>query len=118
MSQQNDTVSPARHGDVEKSRLYDGNGTEQDPFIVKFQRDDPSNPMNWSQFRKWSITAILTVSVFIVTLTSSAPSSSAQELIPEYNISCVLFILGVSLFVLGFAIGPAFWGPLVSALPP
>ncbi|KAK8061632.1 hypothetical protein PG994_007998 [Apiospora phragmitis] len=88
----------SQQSDVEKSHVYDGHGTEEDPFIVEFQRDDPGNPINWSQFRKWSITAIVTMSVFIVTLTSSAYSSSAQELMPELNISRVVFILGVSLF--------------------
>ncbi|KAK8122660.1 MFS transporter [Apiospora sp. TS-2023a] len=112
MSQQSNTPSPIGPGEVEKSHLYDGQGTEENPFVVEFQKDDPSNPMNWSQLRKWFITAIVTMSVFIVTLTSSAYSSSAQERIPEFNISRTVFILGVSLFVLGFAIGPAVWGPL------
>lgn len=102
--------------DMEKAPapLYSGAGTEEDPFIVEFQKDDPDNPMNWSQFKKWYITAIVTMSVFAVTLTSSAYSESANEVIGDFNISTEVFILGVSLFVLGFAIGPAVWGPLVS----
>jgi hypothetical protein len=116
MSKHSDCASPTRTGDVEKTHNYDGSGTEQDPFVVEFQKNDPSNPMNWSQSRKWFITAVVTMSVFIVTMTSSAPSSSSQELIPDFNISRIEFTLTISLFVLGFAIGPAFWGPMVSAL--
>lgn len=100
--------------DTEKSHLYKGSGTKQDPFIVEFQKDDQSNPMNWGQVRKWLVTVIVTFSVFAVTFTSSAYSVSAKEIIPEFNISTVTFIAGVSVFVLGFAIGPAVWGPLVS----
>lgn len=81
--------------------------------MVEFQKDDPGNPMNWSQFRKWFITAIVTLSVFAVTFTSSAYSVSAEGIVGEFDISTEVFILGVSLFVLGFAIGPAVWGPLV-----
>jgi hypothetical protein len=116
MSKHRDSKSPTRFGDVEKSHTYDGSGTEEGPFVVEFQRDDPSNPMNWSQSRKWFITSIVTMSVFIVTMTSSAPSSTSRELTPNFNISRIDFTLTISLFVLGFAIGPAFWGPMVRAL--
>ncbi|KAH7274702.1 putative MFS transporter [Fusarium solani] len=93
---------------------YHGQGTEQDPFLVEFRKNDPENPMNWSRFRKWFITAIVTLSVFAITFTSSAYSVSSNELRQDFNISSEVFIFGVSLFVLGFAIGPAVWGPLVS----
>ena len=93
---------------------YNGAGTVEDPFIVEFQKDDMSNPMNWGQVRKWFLTAIVTFSVFAVTFTSSAYSVSAGEIMTEFDISSTVFITGVSVFVLGFAIGPAVWGPLVS----
>jgi hypothetical protein len=100
--------------DAEKTPALNGTGTEEDPFIVEFQKDDPSNPMNWGQVKKWFLTAIVTFSVFAVTFTSSAYSVSAGEIKSEFNISTTVFITGVSVFVLGFAIGPAVWGPLVS----
>ena len=104
--------------EIEKIHTYHGQGTKEDPFLVEFRKNDPGNPMNWSQFRKWFITTIVTSSVFVVTFTSSAYSESANEIIRDFNISTEVFILGVSLFVLGFAIGPAVWAPLVSTLPP
>ncbi|KAL3473777.1 major facilitator superfamily domain-containing protein [Aspergillus californicus] len=101
-------------GEVEKSHTYRGSGTEDDPFLVEFQKDDAGNPMNWGEVRKWSIAAIATLSVFAVTFTSSAYSVSANEVFRDFDISTEVFTLGLSLFVLGFAIGPAVWGPLVS----
>ncbi|KAJ5281774.1 hypothetical protein N7478_007146 [Penicillium angulare] len=98
--------------EVEKTPVYDGHGTEEDPFVVEFQKDDPGNPMNWGSFRKWFITFVATISVFAVTLTSSAYSVSANEIFQDFDISSEVFTLGLSLFVLGFAIGPALWGPL------
>ena len=103
----------ANPGEVKKSHIYDGQGTEKDPFVVEFHPQDPENPMNWSPFRKWFITAIVTFAVFAVTFASSAYSDSADEVIRDFNISTEVFTVGVSLFVLGFAIGPAVWGPLV-----
>ncbi len=99
---------------VDESYVYDGQGTEEDPFVVEFRENDPGNPMNWSHFRKCLITAIATLSVFAVTLTSSAYSESSNEVMRDFDISSEVFVLGVSLYVLGFAIGPALWGPLVS----
>ncbi|KAK9258671.1 major facilitator superfamily domain, general substrate transporter [Lipomyces tetrasporus] len=111
---QAESKTAADPGEVEKRHVYDGQGTEEDPFVVEFQKDDPGNPMNWSSFRrKWFITAIATAtfSVFAVTFTSSAYSVSANEVFQDLDISTEVFIVGLSLFVLGFAIGPAVWGP-------
>ena len=99
--------------EVEKTRVYNGKGTVEDPFIIEFVNNDAGNPMNWSTFRKWFITSIVTLSVFAVTFTSSAYSESYNEVIENFDISNEVFIVGVSLFVLGFAIGPALWAPLV-----
>ncbi|KAJ5653215.1 Major facilitator superfamily domaingeneral substrate transporter [Penicillium lividum] len=107
-----ETKITADPGEVEKAPVYEGQGTEEDPFIVEFQKDDPGNPMNWGSFRKWSITFIATISVFAITLTSSAYSASSVEIFEDFDISTEVFTLGLSLFVLGFAIGPALWGPL------
>ncbi|OQE32682.1 hypothetical protein PENFLA_c001G04021 [Penicillium flavigenum] len=104
--------APVNTGEVENGHTYDGSGTEDDPFVVEFQKDDPGNPMNWGQSRKWFIAAIATLSVFAVTFTSSAYSVSANEVFKDFDISTEVFIVGLSLFVLGFAIGPAVWGPL------
>ncbi|KAJ5817944.1 Major facilitator superfamily domain general substrate transporter [Penicillium robsamsonii] len=108
-----ESKTPVDAGEVEKSHIYDGSGTEDDPFVVEFQKDDPSNPMNWGELRKWFIAAIATSSVFAVTFTSSAYSVSANEVFHGFDISNEVFIVGISLFVLGFAIGPAIWGPLI-----
>ncbi|KAI0160640.1 MFS transporter [Xylariaceae sp. FL1272] len=91
---------------------YSGSGTQSDPYIVEFTADDPNNPQNWSPARKWSIASLATIAVFAVTLTSGAYSSSRQQIAAEFDINNEEFAAGISLFVVGFAIGPALWGPL------
>ncbi|KAJ5731795.1 Major facilitator superfamily domain general substrate transporter [Penicillium malachiteum] len=98
--------------EVEKAPIYDGMGTDEDPFVVQFQKNDPDNPMNWSSSRKWFIACIATTSVFAITLASSAYSASSNEILAEFDVSPEVFTLGLSLFVLGFAVGPGLWGPL------
>ena len=91
---------------------YDGHGTDSDPYVVEFLPRDPQNPMNFSEAYKWFITSIFTLSVFAVTLTSSAYSASSKQIKAELDIGSELFAAGISLFVLGFAVGPALWAPL------
>jgi multidrug resistance protein len=91
---------------------YTGMGIPMSPFVVDFRANDPQNPMNFSSARKWLITSIVTLSVFAITLTSSAYSGSSEGIILEFNCSTEVYALGISLFVLGFAVGPALWAPL------
>ena len=98
--------------DQEANPFYSGKGTASEPYIVEFLHQDSHNPMNFSLWRKWLITSIVTWSVFAVTLTSSAYSASAQELMADLNTSSELFAAGIAFFVLGFAVGPALWAPL------
>ncbi|KAL2155509.1 hypothetical protein VTH82DRAFT_251 [Thermothelomyces myriococcoides] len=83
-----------------------------DPRIVEFAPDDPTNPLNYSRGRKWFLTSIVTGSILSITLTSSAYSSTSSQVMDEFGASAEVAILGVSLFVLGFAVGPALWAPL------
>ena len=98
--------------DEEAHPPYSGQGTVSEPYIVEFLHCDPDNPMNFPSWRKWLITSISTCSVFAVTLTSSAYSASADQIIVEFNTNSELFAAGIALFVLGFAVGPALWAPL------
>lgn len=105
-------VEPPGKEEAPISKTYEGTGTPSDPFVVEFYNGDPSNPMNFTATKKWFIIFLVTISVFAVTLTSSAYSGSAHELVAEFHCSAELFSLGISLYVLGFAIGPALWAPL------
>ncbi|KAK3056291.1 MFS siderochrome iron transporter 1 [Extremus antarcticus] len=91
---------------------YAGSGTEEDPYVVTWIDNDPRNPMLYSKTKKWSITMMVAVATLAVAFVSSAYSGGANEVIMEFQISQEVFVLGTSLFVLGFAIGPLLWAPL------
>ena len=91
---------------------YVGQGTVSEPYIVEFLHDDPHNPIDFPQWRKWLITSIATCSVFAITLTSSAYSASGQQIMADLDTNSELFAAGIALYVLGFAVGPALWAPL------
>lgn len=91
---------------------WDGAGTQQDPYLVGFLPLDPENPKNFPDYRKWLYTFMVTLSVFNVTLLSSAYSGTVKEVEAEFGSNLEVIAAGISLFVLGFAIGPVLWAPL------
>ncbi|KAI0378743.1 polyamine transporter 1 [Hypomontagnella monticulosa] len=91
---------------------YRGSGTNDDPFIVDFLPGDPKNPMEFPQWKKWGITVLQAIAVLAVTFVSTAYSGGIGAIIEDFKCGEEIAILGISLFVLGFAIGPLVWAPL------
>lgn len=91
---------------------YEGAGTDDDPFVVNWIPNDPRNPQLYSPLRKWSITGAVSIATLAVALISSAYTGGATQIMVEFNSSQIVVILGVSLFVLGFAVGPLMWAPM------
>ncbi|KAF7504779.1 MFS siderochrome iron transporter 1 [Endocarpon pusillum] len=91
---------------------YRGSGTEQDPYQVEFIPHDPRNPMAFPAWKKWGITIVMAIATLAVAFVSSAYSGGIRGILMEFKASQEVGILGISLFVLGFAIGPLLWAPM------
>ncbi|KAL7798438.1 major facilitator superfamily transporter [Trichoderma ceciliae] len=91
---------------------YGGHGTVESPYLVEFIPGDRWNPMGFKSSFKWAITLVQASATLSVSFASSAYSGGISEIIKEFDISTEVAILGVSLFVVGFAIGPLIWAPL------
>ncbi|KAL2869344.1 MFS transporter [Aspergillus lucknowensis] len=91
---------------------YAGSGTLEDPFSVIWIPHDPRNPQQFSPILKWFITMMAAFATLAVALVSSAYTGGVAEIQAEFGIGSEVATLGVSLFVLGFAIGPLLWAPL------
>ncbi|EKM55131.1 uncharacterized protein PHACADRAFT_255538 [Phanerochaete carnosa HHB-10118-sp] len=75
--------------------------------------DDPENPKNWTFKRKWAATAIISAFTFISPVSSSMVAPASDQLAADLGItSDVLIALTTSVFVLAYAFGPLFLGPL------
>lgn len=83
---------------------YPGSGTEDDPYAVTWIPEDPRNPMNFSELRKWTLTGLVAIATLAVALVSSAYTGGVQQIEMQFNIGSEVATLGVSLFVLGFAV--------------
>lgn len=70
------------------------------------------NPREWSRGKKTRVTLILGAMVLSFTYLSTAFALSANSLQRHFNTSAEVITLGLSLYVLGFALGPLLMGPL------
>ncbi|KAJ6161049.1 hypothetical protein N7470_004445 [Penicillium chermesinum] len=91
---------------------YDGSGTEEDPWQVTWMEHDARDPMNYGFATKWLITLLVGVDTLAIALTSSAYSGGIVEVTKDFNVTQEIGLLGIALFVLGFAVGPLVWAPL------
>lgn len=91
---------------------YEGEGTEESPFLISWLADDPENPLMLSTLRKWSLAIFVSIATLAVSLASSAYSGAVNSIHEELGGSTIVITLGVSLFVLGFALGPLIWAPM------
>ncbi|KAI7779359.1 hypothetical protein LA080_000935 [Diaporthe eres] len=98
-------------GDPEKGEA--GQAREKDPFEVGFEggNEDPWCPRSMAPARKWAIVGLTSFGSFCVTCASSIYTSTYTQMNAEFGCSRIVATLGLSMFVLGIALGPM-WSPL------
>jgi len=101
---------------VALSRLEKQKSTRsvKDPNLVTWDSEfDPHNPKNWSMKRKWAATIIVSSFTLVSPISSSMISPALSSISAEFGITNeVEAQLTLSIFVLAYAIGPLFLGPL------
>jgi MFS family permease len=91
---------------------YPGSGTKDDPYLVDWIPDDSKNPLKISFGMKWLITAIMAFATLSVSFASSSFSGAIVQTTTDFHTSKELAVASVSLYVLGFAMGPMTWAPM------
>jgi len=74
--------------------------------LVNWKENDPANPRNWSTAKKFFVTfqiCLLTASVYIGAAIYTAGILSVME---DFHVGEVAAVLGLTLFVIGYALGP------------
>ncbi|KAH8799827.1 major facilitator superfamily domain-containing protein [Xylogone sp. PMI_703] len=75
--------------------------------------DDPANPMNWNEGKKWSQVAIIAVLTFLIPLGATMFAPGVKQAMEDLqNTNDVLAPLAVSIYILGWALGPLVVAPL------
>jgi multidrug resistance protein len=86
----------------------------RDPNLVDWDGpDDPANPQNWAASRKWGIIAALGAVTLITPLASSFFAPGVPQVLRTFNeTSNTIATFVVSVYILGFAIGPLIIAPM------
>ncbi|RBR18860.1 hypothetical protein FVER53590_11656 [Fusarium verticillioides] len=94
--------------DIENSISLDGS---QSPSPIPDGLEEEDKPVNWPSFKKWSIVVSTSLATFIVSFGSSVYSAAIPHIQTRFSVSSDTALLGITLYVIGFALGPMAWGP-------
>ncbi|KAJ1333936.1 MFS transporter DHA1 family multidrug resistance protein [Microdochium nivale] len=92
---------PLAHQKTTEADLVDFDGPE-----------DPYHPLNWPTRKKVGTTLMYGLVTMSATWASSAYSAGTSQIMVEFGVSEPVAILGTTLFLLGFGLGPLLWAPL------
>lgn len=98
---------------TESTTAPTGTSGDDNVHIVQFNENDPENPLNWARPTKWTVTLMVSLSVFLMPLSSSivAPElATIQQELHMQNATEAALVL--SLFVLTYCLAPLALGPL------
>ena len=104
-----DTKLTRQNGGQEGPTTIDNQEKGADHLLVDWAPNDQQNPRNWSTPKKFFVTfqiCLLTTSVYIG---SAIYTAGLEYIVIDFDISPVKALLGLTLFVLGYALGPMVW---------
>ncbi|TVY41383.1 Cycloheximide resistance protein [Lachnellula subtilissima] len=81
-------------------------------LVTWYSEDDPDNPHNWSLGKKMWLSMLLLVYTVSVYIGSSLYTASETDIMSIFGVSNTLAALGLSLYILGYGIGPLLFAPL------
>ncbi|KAK7747230.1 hypothetical protein SLS53_001483 [Cytospora paraplurivora] len=105
-----------------RNRKTDGEGIRRNPLpetnldesIVGWDgQDDPNMPLNFTTSRKWMLVGLLSAITLLTPFASSILSPGISSLMIEFGeTSEIMGALTVSIYLLGYVVGPMFLAPL------
>ncbi|UZJ56273.1 hypothetical protein CBS101457_005593 [Exobasidium rhododendri] len=83
-----------------------------DTIIVDwYGPEDPENPVNWPLGRKILTTLCISILTFSVYAGSSIVTPGIPEMIKEFNVSGTKGVMSLSVFIMGYGVGPLLLAP-------
>jgi DHA1 family multidrug resistance protein-like MFS transporter len=98
---------------VRLAKLAEDQRTSDRSIIVGwYNNNDPANPQNWSNGKRFAVSLIICLYTFVVYAGSAIYTSSEQGIAERFNVGPIAASLPLSLYVLAYGLGPLFWAPL------
>ncbi|KAG7195631.1 uncharacterized protein KQ657_003398 [Scheffersomyces spartinae] len=103
-----------KNEDIEKSQDDSSSGIEkEDLIIVDWDgEDDPENPQNWPTYQKVIFASLVGFLTFSVYVASAIYTPGLEEIMSQFNVSETVAIVPLTMFVVGYGIGPMFLSPI------
>lgn len=97
-----------------RSSVVDTHQTPKDPNLVDWDGpEDPANPKYWPNKEKWTVTILVSCFVFISPVSSSMVAPALGKVGEDLKMRSDLEVeMALSIFVLGYAVGPLLFGPI------
>ncbi|SMY29736.1 unnamed protein product [Zymoseptoria tritici ST99CH_1A5] len=104
----------SKNDTIKRNPSRRSNRDEKDSNLVSWEgSDDPENPKNWTNKRRWMATITVSLFTFISPVSSTMIAPALQKVADDLGTKTRLEAeLAMSVFILGFAIGPLLLGPL------
>ncbi|KAH7459063.1 Caffeine resistance protein 5 [Fusarium oxysporum f. sp. matthiolae] len=77
-----------------------------------YYSDDSDNPQNWTNNKRLGISLMICLYTFVVYTSSAIYTSSTEGVMRTFGVSQLKATLGLSIYVLGYGIGPLVFSPL------
>lgn len=84
--------------------------------LVTFTVGDPENPKNWSKAYKWWCTMVVAFTCFTVAFNSAVITANMESPAEEFGVSEEVSLLAITMFVIGFGVGPMVFAPMSEIL--
>jgi len=113
-SRKNSSTLPNRNSGLRTLESREkGADTTADPDLVDWSGDDPANPLNWSTTKVWCNLGIISFFRFLTPLASSMMAPVANLILQDFsNSNQTIGSFLVSIYILGYALGPMVLAPL------
>lgn len=99
-------------GIIPKRTISRVSGKFEDHELVTFRINDPENPKNWSKAYKWWCTMGVAYTCFVVAFNSAVITANLEGVSDTFHVSMEVSLLTVTMFVIGFGVGPLAFAPL------
>ncbi|EUC27991.1 hypothetical protein COCCADRAFT_110310 [Bipolaris zeicola 26-R-13] len=74
--------------------------------------NDPQNPRNWPRAKKYFVTFEICLLTFSVYIGSAIYTPGLMGVMQEFGVAQVPALLGLTLYVAGYGLGPILWSPM------
>lgn len=90
----------------------DLDGDHEDYLVELTSEDDPANAKSWTVPRKLRSAIVLGFDTLVASWGSSVYSAAVEPIALEFGVGKVVALLGLTVYIVGFALGPVAFAPL------